>query len=231
MHIKNIHCIIEKLAETTKVELDKGIENIDTKEMGEVADIIKDLAEAEYYAKISKAMDEAEYGEDYDYMGAYDEHERRGYRGQPRDSKGRYMSRRGRRMGYEEPIYMNDMYPMEHYRDMDRMDGKMYYTSGSMGTNSIGSQGQSSSNSSNMSGNRGYSDRMGRDNREGRSGERRRGYMEAKEQGMDKQAKMKELEDYMKELSSDVTEMIGDASPEEKSLLKQKMQVLMQKIQ
>jgi hypothetical protein len=231
MHIKNIHCIIEKLSETTKVELDKGIENIDTKEMGEVADIIKDLAEAEYYAKISKAMDEAEYGEDYDYMGAYDEHERRGYRGQPRDSKGRYMSRRGRRMGYEEPIYMNDMYPMEHYRDMDRMDGRMYYTSGSMGTNSMGSQGQSSSNSSNMSGNRGYSDRMGRDNREGRSGERRRGYMEAKEQGMDKQAKMKELEDYMKELSSDVTEMIGDASPEEKSLLKQKMQVLMQKIQ
>jgi hypothetical protein len=231
MHIKNIHCIIEKLAETTKVELDKGIENVDTKEMGEVADIIKDLAEAEYYAKISKAMDEAEYGEDYDYMGAYDEHERRGYRGQPRDSKGRYMSRRGRRMGYEEPIYMNDMYPMEHYRDMDRMDGRMYYTSGSMGTNSMGSQGQSSSNSSNMSGNRGYSDRMGRDNREGRSGERRRGYMEAKEQGMDKQAKMKELEDYMKELSSDVTEMIGDASPEEKSLLKQKMQVLMQKIQ
>jgi hypothetical protein len=231
MHIKNIHCIIEKLAETTKVELDKGIENVDTKEMGEVADIIKDLAEAEYYAKISKAMDEAEYGEDYDYMGAYDEHERRGYRGQPRDSKGRYMSRRGRRMGYEEPIYMNDMYPMEHYRDMDRMDGRMYYTSGSMGTNSMGSQGQSYSNSSNMGGNRGYSDRMGRDNREGRSGERRRGYMEAKEQGMDKQAKMKELEDYMKELSSDVTEMIGDASPEEKSLLKQKMQVLMQKIQ
>ena len=90
MHIKNIHCIIEKLAETTKVELDKGIENVDTKEMGEVADIIKDLAEAEYYAKISKAMDEAEYGEDYDYMGAYDEHERKGYRGQRRDSKGRY---------------------------------------------------------------------------------------------------------------------------------------------
>jgi hypothetical protein len=231
MHIKNIHCIIEKLAETTKVELDKGIENVDTKEMGEVADIIKDLAEAEYYAKISKAMDEAEYGEDYDYMGAYDEHERRGYKGQPRDSKGRYMSRRGRRMGYEEPIYMSDMYPMEHYRDMDRMDGRMYYTSGSMGTNSMGSQGQSSNGSSNMSGNRGYSDRMDRDNREGRSGERRRGYMEAKEKGMDKQSKMKELEEYMKELSSDVTEMINDASQEEKTMLKNKMQVLMQKIQ
>ena len=42
---------------------------------------------------------------------------------------------------------------------------------------------------------------------------------------------MKELEDYMKELSSDVTEMIEGASPEEKTMLKQKMQVLMSKIQ
>jgi hypothetical protein len=42
---------------------------------------------------------------------------------------------------------------------------------------------------------------------------------------------MKELEDYMKELSTDVTEMISDASPEEKTMLKNKMQVLMQKIQ
>ena len=95
MHIKHIHGMIEKLSECAKVEMDKGIENIDTKEMGEVADMIKDLAEAEYYAKISKAMDESEYGEDYDYMGAYDEHDRKGYRGQPRDSRGRYMSRRG----------------------------------------------------------------------------------------------------------------------------------------
>jgi hypothetical protein len=69
--------MIEKLSEVAKCELDKGVENIDTKEMGEVAEIIKELSEAEYYAKISKAMDEAEYGEDYDYMGAYDEHERK----------------------------------------------------------------------------------------------------------------------------------------------------------
>jgi hypothetical protein len=66
--------------------------------------------------------------------------------------------------------------------------------------------------------------------REGRSGQSRRGYMDAKEQGADKQAKMKELESYMKDLSEDVSEMISNASPEEKSLLKQKMQVLMQKI-
>lgn len=233
MHIKNIHCIIEKLAETTKVELDKGIENIDTKEMGEVADIIKDLAEAEYYAKISKAMDEAEYGEDYDYMGAYDEYERKGYRGQRRDSRGRYMSNRGRR-GYESRMMPEmDWDDMEYQRDMDRNShNRMYYTDGNMsGSSSMGgSQGQSSGSMGSQGGSRGYSD-GGRDSREGRSGQSRRGYMEAKEKGADKQQKMKELEDYMKELSTDVTEMIEGASPEEKSMLKNKMQVLMQKIQ
>lgn len=240
MHIKNIHCIIEKLAETTKVELDKGIENVDTKEMGEVADIIKDLAEAEYYAKISKAMDESEYGEDYDYRGAYDEHERKGYRGQRRDSRGRYMSNRGRR-GYEIPMMMydEDWDEMERMRDMDRISyGRMGYSGsgssnngqyssgmsgGSSSTGSVQSNGSMSSNG----GNRGYS--------ESRYDRARRGYEESKAMhkgntAEDKQHKMKELENYMKELSTDVTDMISDMSPEEKSLLKQKMSVLMQKI-
>jgi hypothetical protein len=217
MHIKRIHDMIEKLRECSKMEIDNGIENIDTKEMGEVADIIKDLAEAEYYAKISKAMDEAEYGEDYDYMGSYD---RKGYRWQPRDSRGRYISRR--RMSYEEPMRMmpemNREHDAEYYRDMDKIDGRMYYSSGNMG-------GQSSSG---MSG--GSMGSQGRDSREGRSGQVRRSYMESKETGKDKGEKMKELENYMKELSTDVTEMISDASPEEKTMLKQKMQMLMQKI-
>lgn len=221
MHIKRIHEMMEKLTKCAEMELEKGVENVDTKEMGEVVDIIKDLAEAEYYAKISKAMDESEYGEDYDYMGAYDDM-RKGYRGQPRDSRGRYMSRRGGRRGYEEPMYHMPLdvykdYSAEELRDMDRNIGRMYYTDnangGSMATRMQGG----------MNG--------GRDNREGRSGMSRRGYMEAKETGKDKGEKMKELEKYMKELSEDVTEMIGDASPEEKSMLKSKMQTLLQKIQ
>lgn len=213
--------MVEKLSEVAKCELDKGIENIDTKEMGEVAEIIKELSEAEYYAKISKAMEEAEYGEDYDYMGAYDEHERKGYRGQRRDSRGRYMSRRG----YEQPM-IYDWEDMEYQRDMDRPMGRMGYSGSSMGGNntSNSNMGYSESNGGQ------YSSRMQRDSREGRSGQMRRGYMEAKEKGADKQQKMKELEDYMKELSSDVTEMISDASPEEKAMLKNKMSVLMQKI-
>lgn len=224
MHIKNIHSMIEKLSEVAKCELDKGVENIDTKEMGEVAEIIKELSEAEYYAKISKAMDESEYGEDYDYMGAYDKHERKGYRGQRRDSRGRYMSRRG----YESRMMPDmDYDEMERMRDYDRESGKMYYSNENMGGSSSG--GMSSGSMGSQGGSRGYSD-GGRDSREGRSGQSRRGYMEAKEQGKDKQAKMKELESYMKDLSEDVSEMISSASPEEKAMLKNKMSVLMQKI-
>lgn len=221
MHIKRIHEMMEKLTKCAEMELEKGVENVDTKEMGEVVDIIKDLAEAEYYSKITKAMDEAEYGEDYDYMGAYEDDMRKGYRGQPRDSRGRYMSRRGgRRMGYEEPNYYLPLdvykdYSAEELRDMDRHIGKMYYTDGMNSENTS----HNSANGGNM-----------RDSREGRSGMSRRSYMESKEMGKDKQEKMKELENYMKELSSDVTEMIVDASPEEKAMLKNKMQVLMQKI-
>lgn len=239
MHIKHIHDMIEKLSECAKCELDKGIEMIDTKEMGEVAEIIKELAETEYYAKISKAMDEAEYGEEYDYKEAYDEHERKGYRGQRRDSRGRFMSNRGRR-GYEMPMMMydEDWEEMERMRDFDRSSGKMYYSgSGSSGGSSSGgmsSGGQSSGGSS--GGSMGYSEGGrgsqggGRDSREGRSGQSRRGYMEAKEQGKDKQEKMKELDSYTRELGSDISEMIEGASPEEKTMLKQKLQGLISKI-
>ena len=71
---------------------------------------------------------------------------------------------------------------------------------------------------------------IGRDRREGRSPMSRRSYMESKEMHQDKNYQLKELENYMKELSSDITEMIADASPEEKQLLKQKMTTLMSKI-
>ena len=214
--------MIEKLSECTKCELDKGIESIDTKEMGEVAEIIKELCEAEYYAKVSKAMDEHDFDNAEEIM-----HEgRRGYRGQPRDSRGRYMRR-----GYDEMMYMPEM-----YRDMDLMDGKMYYTSANR---SQGSQGQSnggSSMGSSNSGSMGYSDGMMRDNREGRSGQSRRSYLETKEMHkgntqQDKDMKLKELDKYMNELSSDISEMIHDSSNEEKTMLKQKLNGLIQKIQ
>ena len=69
------------------------------------------------------------------------------------------------------------------------------------------------------------------DEREGRSPRQRRMYMEAKEMHQDKISAMKELEKYMQELSSDICEMIEDASPEEKQLLQKKIIALSNKIQ
>lgn len=268
---KDLAAIYEKLVKTAGYELEKGIEQVDTQEMKEVADMIKDFSEAKknivkacYYVYIMEAMEkeEEESGEDEET----DEDGRRGYRGQPRSQSGRFMSRgdgrrsnrggRGRgRRGYEDPMMMydedmDDFEEMERMRDMDRERGRMGYSdgssgggSGSSGGSGGGGRGGSSSGGSSVGGggSRGYEEGGGqmssrmqrgeRDEREGRSGEKRRGYIEAKELGKDKQTKMKELEDYMKELGTDVTEMISDASPEEKTMLKQKMQMLMTKIQ
>lgn len=236
MHIKNIRCIEEKLAEAIRCEFDKGIENVNTSEMGKATDMLKDVAEAEYYARIAKAMEKAdsedeeadkhmlrqlkeEYGED-DGRRYYDNYRyMRTGRFAPK-GRGTYMPRRG----YETPIEYHmtpEMYrehDPEYYRDMDRDMGRMYYTE------------------TGMSGNTGNSSRTGmRDGREGRSGASRRSYIETKEMHPDnsqesKQMKMKELEKYMGELSGDITEMIAGASNEEKTMLKAKLQTLMQKI-
>ena len=114
-------------------------------------------------------------------------------------------------------MYYTPYYP-EYYRDMDRMDGRMYYSS-----------------NSNMGESRMYAESMQmpggmRDYREGRSPMSRRMYMESKEMHHGKEAQMKELENYMKELSQDVTEMIIDATPDEKMMLQQKLITLANKV-
>lgn len=210
-----MHKLAEKIADCMKAKVEsKGIDNIEGQELVELGmwtDIIKDLVCYDKDKKIIEAMDEAEESEEaMKYIEMYEDYpERKGYRGQPRDSKGRYMSRR--RMGYEEPMRMmpemNREHDAEYYRDMDKMDGRMYY-SGS------GSQGGS----------------QWRDSREGRSGQMRRSYIESKENGKDKGEKMKSLEEYMKSIAEDITEAIEGASPEERSMTKQKLQMLTQKI-
>lgn len=69
-----------------------------------------------------------------------------------------------------------------------------------------------------------------RDAREGRSPQSRKTYMESKELHKDKSTKLHELEKYMQELTSDLVEMIEDASPEEKQLLQTKISALASKI-
>ena len=58
----------------------------------------------------------------------------------------------------------------------------------------------------------------------------RRNYMEGEEMHQNPDVQMQELKKYMQELSEDITEMIQDASPDEKLLLKQKLTSLTQKL-
>lgn len=117
-------------------------------------------------------------------------------------------------------------------RDIDKPYYNRMYYGGGNGSSNGGSGGSSRyyshGDSSYME--RPYPMSEGRDSREGRSGSSRKMYMETKEMHGDKMTNLKELEHYMKDLSEDVTEMIADASPEEKQLLQRKLTSLVNKI-
>lgn len=278
MHIKRIHEMEEKLTEIALCEINKGIECVNTAEMGAVIDMIKDLACAEKEAREAKEMEKEEedekkeneyflkmlkeeYGEEEGEKRFYDNYRYKSSGRFAPKGKGSYMPRGGRR-GYDEPPYyhmtpeMMREHDPEYWRDVDREKGRLYFSS-PMGGNVSGEN--SSVGNGNSGGNtrsytegfedgqtRGYSEGyergkndgrnlQSRDRREGRSGQSRRGYMETKEARKEntpenKQHRMKELETYAKELTEDIVDMIADATPEERSLMKQKMQVLLQKL-
>ena len=214
MDIKRMHCMIEKLAECAEKQFDNGIESVDTAEMGQVTDMLKDLSEAMYYRTLTKAMDDSDPEEIMEMFERYGDGGRR-YYDHYRYADGRFAPKgRGTyRRGYDEPPYYHmtpEMYrSMENYRDMDRRDGRMYYTEPSMNSGV---------------------------HTESRYDMAKRNYTESKELHRgntpeDKEQKMKELEKYLREIGSDIAELISDASTEEKNLLKNRMQVIMQKIQ
>ena len=55
-------------------------------------------------------------------------------------------------------------------------------------------------------------------------------YMESKESKQDKTIQMRELEKYLQELAQDITEMIEDASAEERQYLSKKISALATKV-
>lgn len=140
---------------------------VDTHELGEVIDMIKDLEQAMYYCSVVEAMEEGS-EEKYIRYEPYDEH-----------------------------------YMYKHHKDYD---GISYYTEHN------------------------EAKKHEHDYREGKSPIKRKKYMEAKEQHQDKSIQMQELEDYLKELSMDITELVDSATAEEKTLLKQKISALATKI-
>ena len=195
------------------------LDTVDTEELGDVVDMVKDLEEAIYYCTITKAMEEKE--KSGNGGGEKEYHYYTEYRYPERD-----MDRESGKMYY-------NMMPMT-YTDQ----GRMYYNGGSSsggGNSSGGSSGGSNSGggSSSSGSSRNYSEYeypMMRDSREGRSPMSRKTYMESKEMHQPKTTQMRELEKYLQELSSDIVEMIQDASPEEKSFLEKKISALATKI-
>lgn len=215
--------MMENLSRYACEEASKSVESIDTCELEKVVDMVKGLAEAEYYARISKAMQEAEEEEEAEekYMlkslkEEYGEEDGRRYYDMWRYKSCRFAPKgRGTRKGYE-PVYnmtpeMYEKYPAEYYRDMDRQDGKMYYTDMSMNTGM-------------------------RDANEGRSGMSRKTYMETKQTHTndtqdDKTIKARKLDEFFGDLYEDMKEMAHDMSNEEKTVWKQRVAKLNQLVQ
>lgn len=200
-----------------------NLAEVDAEELGEVVDMIKDLSEAIYYCEVAKAMEESE---------KYEKEERYYQEGR--------MSSHGNQNGR--------MYYQDNNMPYRMNGGSMYYDGSSQPMYYNGSNGNSSSNSSNGNdsshssggnnarggGTRGFYEyempMHMRDEREGKSPMSRKTYMESKEMHQDKNVKLKELEKYMQELTSDMVEMIQGASPEEKQLLEKRISALATKI-
>lgn len=217
MHIERIHKMIECLTEKTLCELDKGIENVNTEEMGEAVDMIKDLCEAEYKAVIVKSMKKAdEEEEEYNkellraLKDEYGEEGGRRYYDEYRYANGRFAPKgRGIRRGYTEPPYYHmpvNYNDMEYMRDMDKDRGKMY-----------------------------YSEPIAPHVSESNYDRAKRHYTETKEMHKgasteDKEHKMKALDMYIRELSGDISELLNDMTPDERNLLRTKMSNLVSKL-
>ena len=162
-----------------------NLEEVDTKELGEAIDMIKDLEEAIYYCTVTEAM-----------------------------------NKQGHEMSME-------MKKGDHHQKTD--DDRMYYGGYPMYYADSGRVGHVNSGNGTSSRNY-YSEPMTHDESEGRSYMSRKMYMEAKHSNKDKATQLRELEKYMQELSQDITEMINDASVEEKQYLEKKITALASKI-
>lgn len=198
--MKQLKNMKETLVSATQAQL-ANLQNVNTKELGCAIDMIKDLSEAIYYCSIVKSMEEAQ-----------------------------------EQQKMQQPMmYYREPYPYYPERDQDRGQNRMYFSDGGGGNNSAGTSTQTS-NSSTGSTNRSGGTRNFQEFQyypnpyEGRSPERRRTYMESRQNG-DKSVGMKELEHYAQELTSDIVEMMQDATAEEKQMLARKLTVLSNKIQ
>lgn len=197
---KRLNSMKQSLAGAIEAQL-CNLGEADCEELGQAIDMLKDLEEALYYCTITEAMNANKgYG---DVEIEYEGHKKNGHSRMHESDQ----------MYYSYPMMYNDGEHMDDDGDWD--SSQMYYP------RRRDSKGRFMSN---------YSEPMSeRDEREGRSYMNRRMYMEAKGT-KDKATQLRELEKYMQELTTDMVEMIQDASPEEKQYLEKKISALATKI-
>lgn len=217
-----MHKWAKQIMECVKAKVEAiGLDSFEGQNLDDLKDfteIAKNIACFDKDYRIVEAMEKSEDNEDIKRMlEQYEDYPDRRFYDAYRYANGRFAPKgRGTRRGYEEPPYYH-MYPeREHMRDMDRDDrGKMYY----------------SEPASNVSG----SNNMSRNYSESNYDRAKRNYTETKELHKgntqeDKEHKMKSLDGYMKELSTDITHLLGDMTAEEKNLLRTKLSTLVSKI-
>ena len=209
-----MHKWAKQIMECVKAKVDGiGIDNFEGQNLDDLKDfteIVKNIACFDKDYRIVEAMEKSEDNEDIMRMlEQYEDYPERRFYDHYRYADGRFAPKgRGTyRRGYEEPPYWH-MTPeryrdMEYSRDMDKENGRMYYTE-PMHT-------------------------------ESRYESAKRAYTESKElhkgnDPQDKEAKMRELEKYMKEMSDDLLNLMKGMSQEEMNMAKSKLSVLVSKM-
>ena len=202
-----MHKFAKQIMECVKTNVEAmGIDNIEGQNLEELekwTEIAKNIVCYDKDYNIVEAMKEAENEDNMRAIEMYEDYPERRFYDHYRYADGRFAPKgRGTyRRGYEEPPYWH-MTP-EMYRDMDKENGRMYYTE-PMYT-------------------------------ESRYESAKRAYTESKElhkgnEPQDKEAKMRELEKYMKEMSDDLLNLMKGMSQEEMNMAKSKLSVLVSKM-
>lgn len=210
-----MHRWAKQIMECVKAKVEAiGINNFEGQNLDDLKDfteIAKNIACFDKDYHIVEAMKKSEDNEEIMRMvEEYEDYPRR-YYDNYRYANGRFAPKgHGTRRGYAEPPYYHqmpedyrswsDMSDRERMRDLDRMGGRMHYTE------------------------------PVRDSREGRSGALRKNYMETKEMHKDKDTTMQSLERYLHGITDDITEIVSGMAPDERTMLKNKMTTLANKL-
>lgn len=210
-----MHRWAKQIMECVKAKVESiGIDNFEGQNLDDLKDfteIAKNIACFDKDYHIVEAMKKSEDDEEIMRMiEEYEDYPRR-YYDNYRYANGRFAPKgHGTRRGYAEPPYYHqmpedyrtwsDMPDRERMRDLDRMGGRMHYTE------------------------------PVRDSREGRSGALRKSYMETKEMHKDKDTTMQSLERYLHGITDDITEIVSGMAPDERTMLKNKMTTLANKL-